>query len=63
MKAQTLFTVDQIANFKAYRKVQMGGRYNMFDRRAIDATGLSKDEYMFVMNNYGQLETAAGQEN
>ena len=50
------FTQEQLNNFNAYRKVQMRGKYNMFDSRAIDATNLTKDEYAFVMDNYGELK-------
>ena len=53
------FTQEQLNNFNAYRKVQMRGKYNMFDSRAIGATNLTKDEYAFVMNNYGELELAS----
>ena len=57
MKQETVkFTQEQLNNFKAYRKVQMRGKYNMFDPRAIGATGLTRDEYGFVMDNYGELE-------
>lgn len=50
------FTQEQLNNFNAYRNVQMRGKYNMFDSRAIDATNLTKDEYAFVMDNYGELK-------
>ena len=53
------FTQEQLNNFNAYRKVQMRGKYNMFDSRAIDATNLTKDEYAFVMDNYGELKLAS----
>lgn len=53
------FTSDQIDNFTAYHKVQMSGRYNMFDNRARLATGMTKEEYMFVMSNYEELAKAA----
>jgi len=57
MKQETVkFTQEQLNNFKAYRKVQMRGKYNMFDSRAIAATKLTKDEYAFVMDNYGKLQ-------
>jgi len=51
-----MFTAKQLKDFKAYRKVQMGGRWNMFDPQARAATGLTKDEYSFVMKNYGELK-------
>lgn len=53
------FTQEQLNNFNAYRKVQMRGKYNMFDSRAIDATNLTKHEYAFVMDNYSALKLAS----
>ena len=53
------FTNQQLQNFKKYVRVQMGGRYNMFDPRARAATGLDKDEYLFVMENYSALKEAS----
>ena len=50
-----MFTEKQLEDFKAYRKVQMGGRWNMFDPQARRATGLERDEYTFVMKNYSKL--------
>jgi len=54
-----MFTAKQLQDFKAYRKVQMGGKYNMFDPRAVRATKLSDAEYSFVMKNYVRLREAA----
>jgi len=53
------FTNQQLQNFKKYVRVQMGGRYNMFDLRARAATGLDADEYVFVMENYDALKEAS----
>lgn len=50
-----MFTEKQLEDFKAYRKVQMAGRWNMFDLDAQLATGLERDEYTFVMKNYSKL--------
>jgi len=54
-----MFTDKQMKDFIAYRKVQLGGKYNMFDPRATRATGLSESEYVFVMKNYTALREAA----
>ncbi|MBK7186614.1 MAG: hypothetical protein IPH85_11980 [Ignavibacteria bacterium] len=53
------FTDQQLKNFKKYVRVQMGGRYNMFDPRAVAATGMDRDEYLFVMENYSALKEAS----
>ena len=53
------FTNQQLKNFARYVRVQMGGRYNMFDPRARAAAGMSEDEYIFVMENYDALKKAS----
>jgi len=53
------FTKQQLADFKAYVRVQRGGRYNMLDPRARQAAGLSQEAYVFVIDNYEALEAAA----
>lgn len=53
------FTAQQIQNYRNYEYVRAGGKYNMFDPRALAASGLTKDEYMFVLQNFGELQEAA----
>lgn len=38
-----------------YEKVRKSRLYNMFDKRAIKLTGLSKDDYFWVIKNYNKL--------
>lgn len=55
------FTAEQVADWRRFEKVRQGGRWNMFDPNARVATGLDKERYFFVMENYGELkEQAAG---
>jgi len=43
--------------FKAYVGVQMSGITNMFNVTLVqDLTGLTKDEIILIMKNYGELE-------
>lgn len=53
------FTEQDIKAFKAYEKVRAGGRYNMFDPNARRLTGLSQNDYTFVMVNFDALKKAA----
>jgi len=53
------FTNQQLKNFAKYVRVQLSGRYNMFDPRARAAAGMSEDEYIFVMENYDKLKEAS----
>jgi hypothetical protein len=55
MEIKTTYTKKQINDFKKYEAVRKSGRYNMFDRRALIASGLDKDEYLFVMDHYSKL--------
>lgn len=41
--------------FRAYVQVQYLGLWNMFSPQAIEATGLSKDTYISVMEHYTEL--------
>lgn len=52
------FTPEQCRNFIDYERVQRSGRWNMLDPRARGATGMSKDEYFFVLENYLALQEA-----
>lgn len=55
MKA-TEFTARQIKNWQAYERVRAGERFNMFDPRAVRASGLTGEEYDFVMNHFTELK-------
>ena len=46
------------AEFKAYEKVRVRGRWNMWDGRAQSATGLDTEEYFAVLRNYDALVLA-----
>ena len=54
------FTKDQLTDWKAFECVRSGGRYNMFDPRARQATGMSGERYSFTMTNYSTLKEAVG---
>lgn len=59
---QTAFTPSQIVDYHCYEKVRAKGKYNMFDPRARAASGLSREEYTFVMQHYSELREAADKE-
>lgn len=54
------FTAGQLADYKAYERVRLGGRYNMImdGARAMRAAKLDRDSYLFVMKNYDALRKA-----
>ena len=49
------FTDKQLQDFKAYRRVQKSGAYNMFDPRARAMAGVGRDEWVFCMEHYDEL--------
>lgn len=53
------FTLHQINNWRLYEMIRAKGAYNMLSKEARIAVGLPVDEYMFVLNNYEELEIAA----
>ena len=58
MKIKESFTKKEINNYKSYESVRKSGAYNMFDSRAHLSSGLTKEEYLFVMENYSALKEA-----
>jgi hypothetical protein len=53
------YTEKEIDNWRDYEEVRQSGLYNVFDSQARASTGLTKDEYFFVMHNYTELKAAA----
>lgn len=49
------FTEKQLQNWQAFERVREEGKFNMLDLRAQRGTGLSSDEYFFVLENYSEL--------
>ena len=43
------------AQWEAYRIIENMGLYNMFSPEAIRDSGLDKDTYLFIMDNYDEL--------
>ena len=52
------FTPDELANFCKFEEVRVGGKFNMLEREAQQATGLSATDYLFVMENASGLNEA-----
>lgn len=42
-------------DFRSYLEVQISGKYNMFSSDAIYETGLTKNEYFTILENYKEL--------
>lgn len=52
--------MDEKQKFLAYERVRREGKYNMFDPNARMLTGLSKEDYIWVMQNYSELNAKYG---
>ncbi len=53
------YTEKQINDWRKYENVRVGGRFNMFDPNARLSTGLSREDYDFVMDNFSELKKLA----
>lgn len=58
MSTQKIFSPEQLNDFEQYVKVQESGKYNMFQRAARKETGMTQEQYRFVMANYANLKIA-----
>jgi hypothetical protein len=43
-------------DFDAFENVRTSGAWNMFDPRAIEASGLDKKVYLVIMGEYSELK-------
>ena len=43
------------AEWEAYRIIENMGLYDMFSAEAVSDSGLDKDTYLFIMENYDEL--------
>jgi hypothetical protein len=62
METNNTYSEDVIRDWRQYERVRLGGAFNMFDQRAIDASALSRDRYIFIMENYAEIKKAAEME-
>lgn len=49
------FSKQQFENFGVHLSLQLSGDFNMLTREAIEASGLTREEYMFCIENYNDL--------
>lgn len=52
------FTEKQLDNFRRYVRIWKSHTFNMFDPRARLMTSMDRDEWVFCMDNYSELEAA-----
>lgn len=61
-KKQIRFYPHQLEYWKRVERVRASGRWNMLSREARIVTGLKEDQYLFVLNNYEELEKAVAKQ-
>jgi len=55
-----MFTEEQLDNWAKFEDARQSGVINMFDaQRGCQITGLTKDEWIFCMQNYTSLQEQA----
>lgn len=55
------FTQQDLDDYESYEEIRASGAHNMFSPEARQATGLSRDRYLFVMENFSELREASKQ--
>lgn len=55
MKATRKFLDSVHEDWRSYETVRQSGRWNMYDPRAREASGLDREEYLFVLKNYSEI--------
>ncbi len=53
------FTDQQVKNWLRYEQIRTRGKWNMLDRKAMVASGLSSEDYFFTLENYTALRAQA----
>lgn len=43
-------------DYEAFEEVRCFGKWNMFDPLAREASGLDRDTYLFIIENYEELQ-------
>lgn len=46
--------------YNSYERVRTEGRFNMFSKEAQICTGLTREEYVYVMEHYSELRNEFG---
>lgn len=52
----TVFTSKQLQQYKRFEKVRQSNRFNMFTPEARQAALLTRDEHVFILENFEALE-------
>jgi hypothetical protein len=55
----TIYTDQQIQNWKRFEKVRQSGKFNMFSSDARAKAELFKDDHLFIIKNYDGLKKQA----
>ena len=52
----TRFSDRDIVDWRSYERVRLTGRFNMFDPRAREMTGMTRERYIFILEQYSNIQ-------
>tara|TARA_R110000796_G_scaffold58543_2_gene135226 strand:- start:129 stop:344 length:216 start_codon:yes stop_codon:yes gene_type:complete len=52
----TRYSERDIIDWRGYERVRLAGHYNMFDPRAREMTGMTRERYIFILENYSGIQ-------
>ncbi len=52
----TRFSDRDIVDWRSYERVRLTGRFNMFDPNAREMTGMTKERYIFILEQYSNIQ-------
>ena len=52
----TRFSDRDIVDWRSYERVRLTGRFNMFDPHAREMTGMTKERYIFILEQYSNIQ-------
>jgi hypothetical protein len=55
MNIYNKYSDKDIIDWRTYERVRLTGKFNMYDPRAIDMTGLTRERYIFIMEHYDHI--------
>ena len=50
------FSDRDIVDWRNYERIRLTGKFNMFDPRAREIVGLSKERYIFILEHYSNIQ-------
>lgn len=55
----TRYTARQLEAWRSFEEVRQSGEYNMMSPHVMDAAGITREEHLLCITQYGALRAAA----